>query len=110
MGGTDVGWLDSLGNSYSADLDPISLTVSQPTPVKTPPDTTEVTETPSPTVESPKPTTPPKGRLIPQEIIEDRVAFEFTSREGIGVVALTLIVMLIVLRLITLKMPVKEEE
>jgi uncharacterized repeat protein (TIGR01451 family) len=110
MGGTKVSWQDTLGNTYAGDLDPIALSVSKTTPSPTQTLSPEVTETPSPSVETPKPTTPPKGRLIPQEIIEERVPFEISSREGIGVLALTLIVMVIVLRLITLKVPVKEEE
>jgi uncharacterized repeat protein (TIGR01451 family) len=110
MGGTKVSWQDTLGNTYIDDVEPVTLTVNQPTlpPTQTAPP--EVTETPSPSVETPTPTAPPKGRLIPQEVIEERVELEISSREGIGVVALTLIVIVIVIRLITLKVPVKEEE
>jgi uncharacterized repeat protein (TIGR01451 family) len=108
MGGTKTIWQDTLGNAYTSDLDPITLTVSKPTSSPIPTEPPEATEAPS--IETPTPTTPSKGRLIPQEIIEERVAFEISSREGIGVVALTLIVLVIVFRLITLKVPVKEEE
>ena len=110
LGGTSITWDDKLGNSFITDLAAIRLTVTKPSPPPT--ETPGVTETPAPMVETPKPivTTPPRGRLIPTEIVKEREAFEFSTREGVSALALTLVVVIIVLKLITLKIPVKEEE
>jgi uncharacterized repeat protein (TIGR01451 family) len=110
LGGTAITWDDKLGNSFTTDLAAVSLLVTKSTPPPT--ETPGVTETPAPTIETPKPTvtTPPRGKLIPTEIIEGREPITLTTREGVAALALTLIVAIIVLRLITLKVSVKEEE
>jgi uncharacterized repeat protein (TIGR01451 family) len=101
MGGTKVSWQDGLGNSYTGDLEPISLTVVQP---EKPPTVTE-----APSGETPTPTFGP-GKIFPIEPIIEEEVFEISSREGIAVLALTLVVMVIIFKLITLKVPAKEEE
>jgi uncharacterized repeat protein (TIGR01451 family) len=105
MGGTKVSWQDILGNPYSHDLEPRPIEVIIPSPTPSP----ETTKTPSPTIETPSPT-PSKGRLTPTETLIEKEGIEMSSREGIGAIALTLIVLAIVIKLITIKVPAKEEE
>jgi uncharacterized repeat protein (TIGR01451 family) len=99
LGGTQLSWKDDIGNSYAAELGPVSLRVIQPPP----------TVTKAPPVETPAPSIGP-GRLIPEEVVEERPGIEISSKEWLGVIALTVIVLAIVVKLLTIRAPVKEEE
>ncbi len=101
LGTTRVSWLDVTGGSYTGDLEAIKLTVIAP-PEETPP---SVTVTPAPTQ-------PPLGRVRPKEgaVEEEGIKFDISSREGVGVVALTIVVLVIVFKLMTIRVPAKEEE
>jgi uncharacterized repeat protein (TIGR01451 family) len=103
MGETKVSWTDILGNSYSRELKSIPLEVAQ-LPVTKPP---EVTKAPS--VSTPKPA-PAQGKIFPREFVGEEVGIKISSREGIGVLALTLVVVTIVFKLMTMRVPAKEEE
>jgi uncharacterized repeat protein (TIGR01451 family) len=106
LGGTKTSWQDELGNTYTMDLETVSLTVSKPSttepPAITTPPTTipTVTTTPAPAV----------GRIFPMEPIEEGERIELSTREGLGVLALTIVVLIIIFKLITIKVPAKEEE
>jgi uncharacterized repeat protein (TIGR01451 family) len=103
MGDTTVSWTDILGNSYSRELKSIPLQVDEPPAAKPP----EVTKPPS--VATPKPA-PAQGKIFPREFVGEEARIEISSREGIGVLALTLIVVTIVFKLMTMRVPAKEEE
>ncbi len=98
LGGTRISWQDRLGNSYIDDLEPVHLTVLVP-------------ETPPPQITEPPPATPGIGRIFPQDgvPVEERV-FIISSREGLGALALTIVVLAIIIKLITVRVPLKEEE
>lgn len=108
IGETNVGWQDSVENTYTLSLDPVTLKVTQPTPAPT--KTPRPTTTPPPQISSPTP--PPKGSIVPEEMVvsEPGQEIDILSKEGLSVLALTIIVVLIVVKLLTVKKPVKEED
>ncbi len=105
LGGTQISWQDVAGNPGAMELKPISLEVKGIPPATFPPAVTKAPEATS------SPTPILKGKLTPLEV-EDEVdeGISFSTREGIGVLALTLVVGAIIFKLLTVKVPAKEEE
>jgi uncharacterized repeat protein (TIGR01451 family) len=105
MGSTTINWKDSFENEFTHENEPVTLTVKVPTPAPTEPPAT----TAPPPVETPQPTLGP-GKIIPEEVPEEPGGVLLTSQEGIAIMALVLVVILIVLKLLTIKLPAKEKE
>jgi len=104
LGGTSLTWQDVAGNSYSKELEPLLLKVIAPSRTEAP------AFTAPPSTTAPPPAAPLRGELVPEERFAGAEAFTLSSKEGLSVLALTIIVIGIVIKLITLRVPVKEEE